>query len=283
VTCGNFRRGFGFEDTFNPNTTTVISPWSNPNTNIWGDPYPVVITFAMEIIGQYEEIINVHFYLSNPEDAKPSRPQNFTTVMLNSHPHLTWDANGEPDLWRYRIYKKLELWEGGIDTFEIDVEPKYPDPEEWDDEWFTSGKPYDKATYWICAVDTQGKLSDKTDSYSFLGISLIQWKQVVNIDELPREFFLYNNYPNPFNPTTTIKYDLPEESFVKLRIFNLLGEDIRTLVVGKESAGFKNMLWNGKDNRGNLVSSGMYIYNLSAKSLESGKEFHQTRKMVLLR
>ena len=237
----------------------------------------------MEIIGQYEEIINVHFYLSNPEDAKPSRPQNFTTVMLNSHPHLTWDANGEPDLWRYRIYKKLELWEGGIDTFEIDVEPKYPDPEEWDDEWFTSGKPYDKATYWICAVDTQGKLSDKTDSYSFLGISLIQWKQVVNIDELPREFFLYNNYPNPFNPTTTIKYDLPEESFVKLRIFNLLGEDIRTLVVGKESAGFKNMLWNGKDNRGNLVSSGMYIYNLSAKSLESGKEFHQTRKMVLLR
>ncbi|MBC8179759.1 hypothetical protein H8E88_01430 [candidate division KSB1 bacterium] len=278
-TCGNFRRGFEFADTFNPNTTTVISPWSNPNTNIWGDPYPVVITFAMEIIGQYEEIINVHFYLSNPEDAKPSRPRNLAvTFSDNDHPFLTWENNTEPDLSYYEIYKKRGS--GNWFLLTTTTNNYYEDQSEIK----ATGRIKIMVYYNIKAVDTSSKKSNPSSTVSIVVKELVGIpKSLADEGIIPSAFSLNQNYPNPFNPITTIKYDLLEDSFVKLRIFNLLGEEIRTLAVGKESAGFKTTIWNEKDKDGSAISSGMYIYNFSAKSLESDEEFHQIRKMVLLR
>lgn len=100
---------------------------------------------------------------------------------------------------------------------------------------------------------------------------------------VPAKYSLSSNYPNPFNPSTTIRYDLPEDSFLELRIYSLLGHEVRTLTEGSEAAGFKNVVWDGKNSFGNSVSSGMYFYRLDAISYESDKEFHQTRKMILLR
>lgn len=94
---------------------------------------------------------------------------------------------------------------------------------------------------------------------------------------IPSDYRLHQNYPNPFNPTTTIKYDLPEESRVVLKVFNLLGQEVRTLVNEKQSAGFKTEVWDGKNNSGNKVGSGIYIYKLNA-----GTKNH-SRKMVLLK
>lgn len=88
---------------------------------------------------------------------------------------------------------------------------------------------------------------------------------------------LFHNYPNPFNPETTIKYQLPMTANVKLEIFNLLGQKVSTLVDRKQSAGFHSARWDGRNEAGAPVSSGVYLYRV-----EVG-EFVQTRKLTLLR
>ena len=94
--------------------------------------------------------------------------------------------------------------------------------------------------------------------------------------ELPKEFALHQNYPNPFNPTTRIKYDLPKESKVILKVYNLLGQEVITLLDEIQDAGFKSIEWNASD-----FPSGVYIYRLSAEA--EGKSFMDVKKVVLLR
>ena len=94
---------------------------------------------------------------------------------------------------------------------------------------------------------------------------------------LPYQFRISQAYPNPFNPTTKISYDLPEASVVSLSIYDLMGREIRTMINSEQTAGFKNIQWNATDNLGKSVPAGMYIYIIQAG------EFRQTRKMVLLK
>jgi hypothetical protein len=94
---------------------------------------------------------------------------------------------------------------------------------------------------------------------------------------LPAEYSLDQNYPNPFNPVTTIRYALPAASEVNLTIYNLLGGKIRTLVEGPIPAGYHEALWDGKNNAGAAVTSGLYIYRLTAGGYQS------IRKMILVK
>lgn len=96
--------------------------------------------------------------------------------------------------------------------------------------------------------------------------------------EITNKFELYSNYPNPFNPQTNISYSIDKARFIKLRIFNSLGEQVRVLINEKISAGNHIVSWNGKDDNGNFVSSGIYFY-----SLESFGAPVQARKMLLLK
>lgn len=103
---------------------------------------------------------------------------------------------------------------------------------------------------------------------------------VTGIEEefaLPRSFNLSQNYPNPFNPSTTIRYDLSKTSKVILKIYNILGQQVRTLVNERQPAGEKSVEWVGRDRFGELVGSGIYIYQIKAGN------FLMSRKMVLLR
>jgi hypothetical protein len=101
--------------------------------------------------------------------------------------------------------------------------------------------------------------------------------EVLESHAMLTDYNLAQNYPNPFNPSTTIKYSLRTTSYVTLKIFSLLGEEISTLVNQQESLGAKEVIWNGKDNQGNLVPSGVYIYSLDAG------EYHESRKMILMK
>jgi len=102
--------------------------------------------------------------------------------------------------------------------------------------------------------------------------------------ELPKVFALHQNYPNPFNPTTTIRYDLPVDARVSLRIYNALGQEVKVLEDGTESAGFKTVEWNSTNGGGNAVSSGVYFYRLETVGLtNSGKRFTEVKKMVLIK
>ena len=92
-----------------------------------------------------------------------------------------------------------------------------------------------------------------------------------------KQFHLYNNYPNPFNPSTTISYQLPAASEMELSIYNLSGQKVRTLVSERQPAGAYTVQWDGRDEAGNLAGSGIYFYQLTA-----GK-FTQTRKAILMK
>ncbi len=103
------------------------------------------------------------------------------------------------------------------------------------------------------------------------------------LSALPKEYKLHHNFPNPFNPTTTIKYDLPADSRVTLKIYNILGQEVRTLANEHQAAGYKALQWDGKNQAGEPVSSGIYIYRISAGSLRESREFVQSYKMLLLK
>lgn len=102
-------------------------------------------------------------------------------------------------------------------------------------------------------------------------------------ETLPEEYDLVACYPNPFNPSTTIRYNLPEVSDTRLIIYDLSGREILTWSTSNESAGYKQVNWYGQDQSGRFVASGLYIYRLDAKSNESDKFFMKTMKMVLLK
>ena len=98
-----------------------------------------------------------------------------------------------------------------------------------------------------------------------------------NAGELPDKFTLKQNYPNPFNPATAIDYALPERLHVRLTVYNVLGQEITTLVDESQAAGSHRAIWNGTDQQGRPVSSGVYLYRLSSD------EFAQSMKMILMK
>ncbi len=97
----------------------------------------------------------------------------------------------------------------------------------------------------------------------------------------PQSFALYANYPNPFNPSTSIEYALPQEAEVSLVVYDIIGQEVRRLAVGqRQSAGFYRLVWDGRDGAGRAVGSGVYFYRLRAVG---DTRFVQTRKMTLIK
>jgi hypothetical protein len=97
----------------------------------------------------------------------------------------------------------------------------------------------------------------------------------------PAGFSLAQNYPNPFNPSTMISFTLPEASHVTLRILDMLGRDVMTLVNGNQQAGMFTASWKGLDNNGVAVASGTYMYRIDAVPVSGAQPFSATRKMTL--
>ena len=115
------------------------------------------------------------------------------------------------------------------------------------------------------------------------GLDNIYWSgggeilKVSNMNVPANNFTLKDNYPNPFNPLTTISYELLTDGIVNIVIYDLIGKKIKTLVSGFQTAGSKNVNWNATNNQGQPVSAGVYLY-----SIEAG-DFRQTKKMILLK
>ncbi|HVP35561.1 MAG TPA: T9SS type A sorting domain-containing protein, partial [Terriglobales bacterium] len=99
----------------------------------------------------------------------------------------------------------------------------------------------------------------------------------INTPTKPTVFSLAQNYPNPFNPKTMIRFALPKDSWVKLEVYNILGQKVKTLVDEKLEAGVKEVEWDGKDSKGLEVASGIYFYKIKAN------DFSDVKKMVMLK
>jgi hypothetical protein len=99
------------------------------------------------------------------------------------------------------------------------------------------------------------------------------------VTAIPTEFALQQNFPNPFNPATSIHYALPQDSYVRIAVYNALGQEVGTVVDGMQTAGYKDVRWSG-----GTQSSGLYIYRLDATSIsDPSKHFSQVRKMLLIK
>jgi hypothetical protein len=103
------------------------------------------------------------------------------------------------------------------------------------------------------------------------------------IAEIPVQYGLDQNYPNPFNPSTTIQFDLPEESNVRIIIYDILGREVTRVVDGMMGAGRYNQTWNGQDGTGRSVASGVYIVRIEARSVLSERNLVSMRKMMLMK
>ena len=104
---------------------------------------------------------------------------------------------------------------------------------------------------------------------------------VINRPEnLPNEFMLSQSYPNPFNPTTRINYSVPKSSYITLKVYNILGEEVTTLFEGFRQQGNYTAIFDASG-----LSSGMYLYRMTARQTEGGKEenFSDTKKTILLK
>ena len=99
----------------------------------------------------------------------------------------------------------------------------------------------------------------------------------VALELIPMQYALYQNFPNPFNPVTEIQFDIPDMNAVQLVVYNLMGQEVRRLVNGEIQAGYHRIVWDGLNDQGEPVSTGVYIYSLTSPS------FHSTKKMVLLK
>ncbi len=150
---------------------------------------------------------------------------------------------------------------------------------EWTD-WIDYGTiasiPHPNDYYWL-----QIKTTDDITSAELEYGQTIYEDYVTEVDDeiisLPTRFVLHQNYPNPFNPSTTIQYEVPVNSYITLKIYNILGEEVKTLVNELQSSGSKTIVWNGKDNFSRECSSGVYFFRLQSET------FSSTKKMILIR
>jgi hypothetical protein len=117
-----------------------------------------------------------------------------------------------------------------------------------------------------------------TRVYDYLMSPITSVDDELSISGIPDKFELLQNYPNPFNPVTTISYNVSENSKVTISIFNNLGQKVKTLVNDNLTAGRYKLTWNGVDDFGKRVSSGVYYYQMM-----NDKGFNQTRKLLFLK
>ncbi len=101
----------------------------------------------------------------------------------------------------------------------------------------------------------------------------------------PTTYKLYNNYPNPFNPSTKIAFELPKNSHVKLVIYDIVGREVAQVADADYPAGYTELTWNGTNNHGTIVSSGVYFYRISAEHLDdpTSREWNKVMKMLMIK
>ena len=194
------------------------------------------------------------------DNIAPGVPGGLMAVAMDDNIQLSWDMSTDED-FQYFVLEKAT----NMDFTEPEViqtaDTSYTDVN------FTANE---TNYYRLIAVDHAGNTSDYSE---------VVEAAVLSVDEnmVPAVFALHQNYPNPFNPTTQIKYDIAEDSFVSITIYDVMGRNIRTLMNVNQNAGYHSIQWDAKNDMGEGVSAGMYIYVIQAG------EFRATKKMVLLK
>ena len=210
--------------------------------------------------GQFGWLVGTYAtLLKNDAVFVPVELTSFNATWIENRVELSWITASELNNYGFEIQQKFgdkDSWEkiGFIEGHGTTTQMNYYS-------FNDSPKSGGKHSYRLKQIDLNGKFK-----YSST--------REVNV---PTKFALYQNKPNPFNPETTIGFELSINTQVTLEIYNMLGQKIVTLINERRPAGFQQIIWNGKDDFGHSVGSGVYFYRIKAGNFEA------TRKLVLLR
>jgi hypothetical protein len=209
------------------------------------------------------------------QDYPPKAPDSLTANSLNTVIVLSWKPNTESDLSHYLVYR--DTIQAFIpDTFKIVANIPKDSSVFWDYD-FVMGKTY---YYQVSAWDLTGHQSEYSDELEVEATSVNEYTEEEN---RPPVYRLFQNYPNPFNSSTVIWYFLPDVGYqpaeVEITVYNVLGKVVRKLVNQRQFPGNHRILWDGKDDSGVEVASGIYFCKLKV----SGVDLVKPKKMVLLR
>jgi len=202
---------------------------------------------------------------------------NITQSNLADTYTLQWSASTDVDgdSINYLLYAQIGVYpaEEISDTTSLSVPITYQEILEG----VFEGRPVNGATVRFNVKATDGiDTVDVTGDNRVIYVNRYEYLSTEG-EGVPVEFALHENYPNPFNPTTTLRFDLPEVSDITLTIYNMLGQKVRTFNYQNTSAGYHSVKWNATNDYGDPVGAGVYLYQLQTK------DFVKTRKMVLLK
>ena len=213
------------------------------------------------------------------QDYPPRAPDSLKATSSETVIVLSWKPNTESDLSHYLVYK--DTLSGYIPDSSRIVGEVPKDSSVFRDYDFVLGKTY---YYRVSAWDLTSHESEYSDELAVLATDVGDFTE--EGPPMPRMYQVRQNYPNPFNPRTTIVYYLPDVGYqpaeVEIVIYNLLGQKVRTLVKERKYPGEHRASWDGKDDEGNDLASGIYFYKLTF----SGVDLYplvKPKKMVLLR
>ncbi|MFI5252975.1 MAG: T9SS type A sorting domain-containing protein [Bacteroidota bacterium] len=259
---------------------TFVGDVSARNDSIYGFVAPTLFDSTI-VNGMYWSWFEVTAHTSNPnvfytsppargysvDNLAPHTPTGLSIAVTASGVSLHWDPPVDSDFQYFAIYRTPNV---GLRL------PPISPPQRIGTTTGTSFVDHPGTSaqylYYITAVDFSGNESKPS-------AMLDPVTGVTDTKGLPATFALHQNYPNPFNPVTNIQYELPSTAFVTLKIYNILGEEITTLVNGDIGAGVHYVSWNA-----NAFSSGVYQYRLMAVSkTDATKSFVQTFRMVLVK
>ncbi|MGH1366422.1 MAG: T9SS type A sorting domain-containing protein [Calditrichia bacterium] len=203
-----------------------------------------------------------------PQDnVAPSAPENLSANGGSGVVELAWQVNEEEDVQNYIVYRSSSSPIIPTDTIAVVSHPivMFTD---------SSAIPETEYYYWVAAVDVNGNESSLSISATAIASPLVGINTLTGV---PTAFELYQNFPNPFNPSTTITFDLPTNEVVQLAIYNMLGQVVRILVAEELPAGRVSVTWDGANEFGERLSSGVYLYRIEAGNIV------QTRKLVMMK
>lgn len=256
------------KDAFRLGYNEVWSPYSNPSSQRSNKG---TTPFGIKLNSLSNGVYSIDIYVGTSLNAPPSKPQQLSiTCGANSRPLLRWFRNEEPDMNRYKIYKKVtEEWgyqylAETTDTFYVD-----------NSEICITGPliANERNVYYrITAVDNSNKESVPSDAIS-TRVEGPAMEKVVSRNKVFK-YLLSQNHPNPFNPITKIRYTIEKVDFVTLKVLDLLGREIAILVNEQKQPGEYEVEFNA--NKYGL-SSGIYLYQLHSGS------FAATKKLIYLK
>jgi hypothetical protein len=267
-------------DAWNLGYNEIFSPWSNPSTYSVGNT-----NISVQLFSTYQNQITVKVFSTESSGLTlpPSKPQNLiVTINPQNYPVVTWDVNIEPDMpgGQYKIWRASTS--GGEPTTFYHVGTinipgsgaKPPSTYSWVDYGVCGvGQGAYKLFYIVTAVDNTS-LESVRSNYDWVPWNMLMCKEGLQNaeEETITEYKLHNNYPNPFNPQTTIQYDVKEKGLVQLKVYDVLGKEVITLVSEFKETGSYSVLFDASE-----LPSGIYIYSLRVN------DFVQNNKMTLLK